>query len=59
MERNQKDVFMTMREFEQIPQKQLTKENFFQKPDYQTVHTLFFYEGRQIFLTPDGRDTWI
>ncbi len=51
-------VYLTMKEFEKIPKKRLVVEDFIQKPDYATIHHTHFFEGKQIFIKPEGRHTW-
>lgn len=59
MEKKTPAIFLTMNEFEKLLKSRLMTENFFASVDKKTVYTNHYFDGGQIFIKPEGRDSWI
>ena len=59
MEKETPAIYLTMNEFEKISPNDIRIEPFITKPDYHTMHKNHFIKGKQIFIKPEGRASWL
>lgn len=59
MKAENSEIYLTMNDFEKISPERLYVASFTQPPDYHTIHRTYFLNGQQIFIKPEGRESWV